>query len=72
VAREPAHVLEVRRALGRYLAACRRRAHWSQGKLAIETHYHRTAISHLEAADIQHRATSGRRRTGYWQPAARC
>jgi transcriptional regulator with XRE-family HTH domain len=49
VAREPAHVLEVRRALGRYLAACRRRAHWSQGKLAIETHYHRTAISHLEA-----------------------
>ncbi len=49
VVREPTHVLEVRRALGRYLATCRRRAHWSQGKLASETHYHRTAISHLEA-----------------------
>lgn len=49
MAREPTHVLEVRRALGRYLAACRQRAHWSQSKLASETHYHRTAISHLEA-----------------------
>jgi transcriptional regulator with XRE-family HTH domain len=49
VAREPAQVLELRRALGRYLAACRQRAQWSQRKLADETHYHRTAISPLEA-----------------------
>jgi hypothetical protein len=49
VAREPAQVLELRRALGRYLAVCRQRAQWSQRRLAGETHYHRTAISHLEA-----------------------
>lgn len=49
MAREPAHVLELRRALGRYLTVCRERARWSQRRLADETHYHRTAISHLEA-----------------------
>ena len=49
MAREPEHVLELRCALGSRLAACRQQARWSQGKLAEEMHYHRTAISHLEA-----------------------
>lgn len=49
VAREPAHALKLRRALGRYLTVCHERARWSQRRLADETHYHRTAISHLEA-----------------------
>ena len=49
MARESARVLELRRALGSCLAACRQQARWSQGALAEEMHYHRTAISHLEA-----------------------
>lgn len=49
MARESEHVLELRGALGSCLAACREQARWSQGKLAEEMHYHRTAISHLEA-----------------------
>ncbi|MDQ3764408.1 MAG: helix-turn-helix domain-containing protein [Actinomycetota bacterium] len=49
MARESTHVLELRRALGSCLAACRQQAQWSQGKFADEMHYHRTAISHLEA-----------------------
>jgi hypothetical protein len=49
VARESEHVLELRCALGSCLAACRQQARFSQGKLAEEMHYHRTAISHLEA-----------------------
>ncbi|MGH8920639.1 MAG: helix-turn-helix domain-containing protein, partial [Actinomycetes bacterium] len=47
--REPDHVLELRRVLGQALARSRRRARWSQRKLAHELHYHPTAISHLEA-----------------------
>lgn len=49
MARESAHVLELRCALGRVLATCRQEARWSQAKLADELHYHRSAISHLEA-----------------------
>ena len=47
--RDSTHVLELRRALGCCLVACRQAAQWSQSKLADEMHYHRTAISHLEA-----------------------
>jgi tetratricopeptide (TPR) repeat protein len=49
VARESTQVVELRRALGSCLAACREEAQYSQDKLAEELHYHRTAISHLEA-----------------------
>ncbi|MGH3911302.1 MAG: helix-turn-helix domain-containing protein [Pseudonocardiaceae bacterium] len=49
MAREPAHVQELRCALGRVLTACRQEARWSQAKLADKVHYHRSAISHLEA-----------------------
>jgi hypothetical protein len=49
VARESTRVQELRRALGSCLMACRQQARWSQGALAEEMHYHRTAISHLEA-----------------------
>ncbi len=49
MARESEHVLELRCALGCCLAACRQQTRWSQSKLAEEMHYHRTAISHLEA-----------------------
>ncbi|MGH3905588.1 MAG: helix-turn-helix domain-containing protein, partial [Pseudonocardiaceae bacterium] len=49
MAREPAHVQELRCALGRALTACRQEARWSQAKLADKLHYHRSAISHLEA-----------------------
>lgn len=49
VARESTRVQELRRALGSCLAACRQQARWSQGALANAMHYHRTAISHLEA-----------------------
>lgn len=49
VAREPAHVLELRLALGQGLSACRQEAGWTQRKLANELNYHPTAISHLEA-----------------------
>jgi tetratricopeptide (TPR) repeat protein len=49
VARESTRVQDLRRALGSCLMACRQQARWSQGALAEEMHYHRTAISHLEA-----------------------
>lgn len=49
LAREPAHVLELRRALGGSLAACRQKVRWSQAKLARELSYHRSAISHIES-----------------------
>lgn len=49
MAREPAHVRELRRALGRCLSACRQEAGWTQHKLARELTYHPTAISHIEA-----------------------
>lgn len=49
MARESTRVQELRRALGSCLAACRQQARWSQGALANAMHYHRTAISHLEA-----------------------
>lgn len=49
VAREPAHVLELRRALGQRLSVCRQESGWTQRKLANELNYHPTAISHLEA-----------------------
>ncbi|MGH2603887.1 MAG: helix-turn-helix domain-containing protein, partial [Dehalococcoidia bacterium] len=49
MAREPAHVQELRCALGRALTACRQEVRWSQAKLADKLHYHRSAISHLEA-----------------------
>ena len=49
MARETAHILELRRELGRLLAGWRQKAGWSQSRLADELHYHRTAISHLEA-----------------------
>ncbi|MGH3800828.1 MAG: helix-turn-helix domain-containing protein [Pseudonocardiaceae bacterium] len=49
MAREPAHVLELRRALGQCLSACRQEAGWTQRKLGNELNYHPTAISHLEA-----------------------
>ncbi len=49
LAREPAHVLELRCELGRALAGCRQEARWSQATLAHKLHYHRSAISHLEA-----------------------
>jgi tetratricopeptide (TPR) repeat protein len=49
VAREPAHVLELRRALGQRLSVCRQQAGWTQRKLSNELNYHPTAISHLEA-----------------------
>ncbi len=61
MAREPVHVLELRRALGHALALCRRQARWSQGRLAAELHYHRTAICHLEAGGHPAPATSGKR-----------
>ncbi|MGH3939966.1 MAG: helix-turn-helix domain-containing protein [Pseudonocardiaceae bacterium] len=49
MAREPAHVLELRRALGQLLSVCRQDAGWTQRKLAKELNYHPTAISHIEA-----------------------
>jgi helix-turn-helix protein len=49
VARESTQVLELRHALGCCLASCRQEARYSQRGLAEELHYHRTAISHLEA-----------------------
>ncbi len=49
MAREPVQVLELRRVLGRTLTVCRQEARWSQRRLADKLHYHRSAISHLEA-----------------------
>ncbi|MGH3797630.1 MAG: helix-turn-helix domain-containing protein [Pseudonocardiaceae bacterium] len=49
MAREPVHVVELRCALGGVLGVCRQRVGWSQAKLADKVHYHRSAISHLEA-----------------------
>ncbi|MGH3797624.1 MAG: helix-turn-helix domain-containing protein [Pseudonocardiaceae bacterium] len=49
MAREPVHVVELRCALGGVLGVCRQRVGWSQAKLADRVHYHRSAISHLEA-----------------------
>lgn len=49
MARETAHILELRHELGRLLSGWRQKAGWSQRRLADELHYHRTAISHLEA-----------------------
>lgn len=49
MAREPAHIHELRRALGHFLSVWRQKSGWSQSRFADELHYHRTAISHLEA-----------------------
>ncbi|MGH3900779.1 MAG: helix-turn-helix domain-containing protein, partial [Pseudonocardiaceae bacterium] len=49
MAREPAYVRELRRALGQRLSVCRQEAGWTQRKLGNELNYHPTAISHLEA-----------------------
>lgn len=49
MARESAQVQELRRELGGLLAQCRREKQWSQARLAEALHYHRSAVSHLEA-----------------------
>lgn len=49
MAREPAHVVGLRRALGQQLRAGRRAAGLSQGQVAKALNYDRSAISHLEA-----------------------
>lgn len=49
MAREPAHVVELRRAVGQQLRAGRRAAGLSQRQVARVLNYDRSAISHLEA-----------------------